>query len=395
MIRILRYLIAVIFAVFMSYVCFSYTSRPFLWFIPIWIVFFIILIIFHKKIIRIFAVNMTLLLAIFWLFELYASIFFNVPNAVEKERQIKKYIQPGEIAYGRNFNIYNKIYGYGPPKGVRVRDIFLKENQVYHNVVYTIDKNRLRTMPHLESPEKKAILCFGDSFVFGQLVEDNETYPYLLQKKLNGQYQVINFGFPGYGPHQMLRCLQLGIEKRAIRDRKAEYCFYLGMINHIYRATGKVHWGLAGPKYDFDDKGHLIFCGPFYSRGIYYFTQFCKRSDILHWMIFKYFRRSINHKDLIRYIAILNTSRLLFKKRYGGQFYVILWCKQDSFGNELKRLLRQYKIQYVMIENILPDFDWNRSESISKYVLKDGWHPNAKAYNGIASYLVKMIHRSG
>lgn len=52
---------------------------------------------------------------------------------------------------------------------------------------------------------KKNIIMLGDSFTFGENVKDNETFSYLLQKKLNQVdkgYQVINMGVPGYGIFQ-------------------------------------------------------------------------------------------------------------------------------------------------------------------------------------------------
>lgn len=51
--------------------------------------------------------------------------------------------------------------------------------------------------------KKKRILILGDSFTFGEEVNDNETYSYYLQEMLPFT-EVINFGVHGYGHDQML-----------------------------------------------------------------------------------------------------------------------------------------------------------------------------------------------
>ena len=56
---------------------------------------------------------------------------------------------------------------------------------------YARDKKKLR------------ILFLGDSFTFGDEVDDNETYPYYLQQMLPNT-EVINLGVHGYGHDQML-----------------------------------------------------------------------------------------------------------------------------------------------------------------------------------------------
>lgn len=54
---------------------------------------------------------------------------------------------------------------------------------------------------------KKRILVLGDSFTFGEEVNDTETYAYYLQQLLPGT-EVINFGVHGYGHDQMLLYLR-------------------------------------------------------------------------------------------------------------------------------------------------------------------------------------------
>lgn len=67
------------------------------------------------------------------------------------------------------------------------------------DVFIKIDKNGFRTMPILND-FNKTILTLGDSFTFGYGVNDNETYPFFLQKRFNDT-RVINAGYTdGYSP---------------------------------------------------------------------------------------------------------------------------------------------------------------------------------------------------
>ncbi len=61
---------------------------------------------------------------------------------------------------------------------------------------------------HFEKPTNwKRIAIIGDSFTFGEEVNDTETFSALLEKKLT-QTEVMNFGVHGYGIDQMLLRLE-------------------------------------------------------------------------------------------------------------------------------------------------------------------------------------------
>jgi hypothetical protein len=68
------------------------------------------------------------------------------------------------------------------------------------NVVTTLASG-LRTTGSLY-PENKNIHIFGDSFAFGFNVNDDEAFPSLLNKKVNN-YNILNYGVPGWGIIQM------------------------------------------------------------------------------------------------------------------------------------------------------------------------------------------------
>ena len=64
---------------------------------------------------------------------------------------------------------------------------------------YTINKNGARYNPNFEEKSSN-IAVFGDSFAFGRLVNDDETWPHLLSKKMNTN--VLNYAVGNYGLDQ-------------------------------------------------------------------------------------------------------------------------------------------------------------------------------------------------
>ncbi len=79
---------------------------------------------------------------------------------------------------------------------------------------------------------------------------------------LRDDTRIVNAGFHGYGPHQMLRSLETGRLDPILGDG-VEHVFYQGMAGHVPRAAGRVTWDLAGPLYEVGPEGGVDFVGPF------------------------------------------------------------------------------------------------------------------------------------
>lgn len=79
-------------------------------------------------------------------------------------------------------------------------------NRVKADILYSTDSRGLR-IPHSHmavatATEKVTIALLGDSYTFGQELEYEDTWGYLLEKSLGPQFKVLNFGVPGYGVDQ-------------------------------------------------------------------------------------------------------------------------------------------------------------------------------------------------
>ena len=62
---------------------------------------------------------------------------------------------------------------------------------------------------------RKKLFFYGCSFTYGMGVDDQQTFPFLIQKKLQ-DWQVYNYGVPAYGTLQALLQLQSQIERGPI-----------------------------------------------------------------------------------------------------------------------------------------------------------------------------------
>ena len=97
----------------------------------------------------------------------------------------------------------DRVVGYAPADGT-----FVIREPGWNNATITI-RQGLRINPNFDpSTTSNPILAVGESFVFGDQVSDGETWPALLERRLNRR--VVNGGVSGYGPLQaVLRAEQL------------------------------------------------------------------------------------------------------------------------------------------------------------------------------------------
>jgi len=303
--------------------------------------------------------------------------------------------------YKKGYHSTDEILGYAPIKTKTVSSIKYKGDELLYQVRYTIGNNGLRISPPSESVNSdQCILFFGDSFTFGEGVEDYEAMPYLVGKL--SKVKTHNFGFHGYGPHQMLSALEHGVVDRIV-DCKPTVAIYQALVEHIARSAGLSTWDKHGPKYSLSN-GTLKYDGHFDDHSS------MDRGDIISrvrvraqaqidksFFYRKYFtnsRYSIHDRDVELFIEIINASRNKFMNSYpGSAFHVILWdASSDSPNHRYSKMvqegLQKKGISLHIISNILPNLSERRSAyQISPY----DQHPNALAHTYIAQYVAKTI----
>ena len=277
--------------------------------------------------------------------------------------------------------------GYAPAKGHVTTFRRYAGDVLVYDVVYSIDEHGLRIPPPVR-PEgaDECILFFGGSFMFGEGLRDEETLPYRVGIETDGAYEIHNFGFHGYGPHQMLAALELGVVDESI-DCTPRFVVYQGSAFHIDRAAGLSTWEKGGPRFEPTDEGLVEYRGRWDPKRFEYpdwMTAVFEASYVLGKI--PSIHRPTNDDDTVRYFGILETTRRLVENRYpGAGFLVVFWDgPDDPLASELEA--RGFRV--IRVSTILTD----RDEHPDKYRLHalDG-HPNALAMAKIAERVARDV----
>lgn len=294
-------------------------------------------------------------------------------------------------------NISRDFLGYAPTANQQTRLKRYRDDDLIYTVTYSINENGLRIgPPYLESEENECILFFGGSFTFGEGVEDNETLPYRTGIETGGRYRIHNFGYHGYGPHQMLAALELGLVNRVV-DCEPRYVIYQGAPFHVHRVAGLSSWDRHGPYFELQDGPLVAYRGPFdeVPRSEGWFTRLVSASGLqkrisgLH--------RAPDGRDYDLFMGILETARLNVETAYPeAEFHIIFWDGPrkgvfplrlfDWSRPPLLSGLQQRGFRVHRITQILPD----SVNNARKYQIRDG-HPNARAHAKIARYLAREL----
>jgi hypothetical protein len=160
-------------------------------------------------------------------------------------------------------------------------------------VTHSKDRRRLthRPGPSGAGAPKPELWIFGGSFVHGWFVNDEETFPWLLQERLP-DYEVVNFGLGAYGAVQSL--MQF---KEALKGKSRPKAVILAYLcaqddwstysRNRMKLTASVHRGdpPVAPYARLDRDGSLR-----YAAAKMEFAEFplMRRSALMHWLERKY-----------------------------------------------------------------------------------------------------------
>jgi hypothetical protein len=92
-----------------------------------------------------------------------------------------------------------------------------------------------------EPDSRPRVLVLGDSFVFGEGVEEDERLTAVLEAKLSGAWRVDNLGMTGWGPDLMLRALETAGSE--LQPEAVLVCLY----THDFRRVHPLYAGIGFP----------------------------------------------------------------------------------------------------------------------------------------------------
>lgn len=87
------------------------------------------------------------------------------------------------------------------------------------------------------------------------------------------------------------------------------------------------------------------------------------------------------------FVGIVKKSEKIFRERYDGKFYVLLWTDESVVSAEILAKLAAQNISVIGIAAILPDLKTDGK----KYRIPIDGHPSSFAYEKIAEYLLTVL----
>jgi len=279
------------------------------------------------------------------------------------------------------------ILGYAPVKQKLFEKRYAGDDLIFE-ISWTIDADGLRVSPpYRGDANARSILFFGCSYTFGDGVNDEETMPYLVGLKTNAKYRVYNFGWPGYGPHQMLAAIEHGMVSDIVECEPA-YVIFTAIVDHTFRCAGRAIWDCHGPKYVVDGRGEVVYQGHF-DDGRGFENAIARRAKLQlrkSHLISRFFLKSINKDDVRLMVAIIDAAKKAIKADYPQcEFHVMMWDKKDMWiSDKILSGLKDKGIEAHLVSEILPDY----FDKPVKYQLSEiDDHPNQLAYELLAEYV--------
>ena len=280
------------------------------------------------------------------------------------------------------------LLGYALKKNIQTSIQGHHQGELLYDFTLTTNEHGFRQTPQSSSASTPAVLFLGGSFTFGHGVSDTETAPSVLQEAYSSTVKTFNFGVNGYGPHQMLAILENGIERQSVKDDKPTVAIYQAIPSHIDRVAGRAMWDQAGPRYRLDESQGVLYAGAFHGAVYNTLFTYLKKSQILNRMLAHWLnRQKPNPSDTNVFIEIIKKSARIFRERYGGEFYVLLWDFASPAHQDIVAHLVENNVNILHIADILPH-DQNQAHD---YRIPHDNHPNSLAHYHIAQYLRNLL----
>ena len=276
-----------------------------------------------------------------------------------------------------DWTIYERVLGYRARPDTKVEALAQLGDKVIFRKTYTIEPSGFRATPTSGTGEP-TWLFIGDSLVFGEGLNDDETIVSRFASRLGGKGRVLNLGMLGYGPNHLVRALETGAWDDRVQGKVAAVFTWI-MPHQLGRVTGDHVWLPLSPAYTLDREGRPVHRGDFIT---YWLTH--PVAGLGHlvrtrsaWMA-RAFRPTILEQQTELYVALLKRLQELVKERYGVPLVLIYdWPEglrrepDDEFLPLLKPILALGMPMVSIRKIVSPAVPWNT------YFIENDGHPTA------------------
>ena len=386
--RLVWLLLAAGFALLLSLAALKYSDHPVGWVATCWVGFFSVGLLFGRNVaFRVLCVN-----------GVFVSFGVGSSELILLHRE--KVAASGHH-YEGGMPVRNDWLGLAPAPSTVTHAWQTAGDKLVYDVHFTHDSLGLRVTPAPAEQPKGAVLFFGCSYVYGEGLNDEATLPFQASTASDRRYRIVNFGYGGYGAHQMLSALEHGLVEKVVGRDPVRYAIYVAIPEHVLRAVGRVAFQRHAPRYRLAPDGSVYFAGHFDDRAagwrgrVYRALQ--KSALYRFWAYEVRRRRGFTDADLQLYLGIVARSRDVLRTKYPGVgFRVMLWGDGSGLGRGLDQPiangLARLGIAVARVPDILPGYDGYIGGS--RYRLSAGdAHPDSVANAILARYMVTHVFK--
>ncbi len=323
--------------------------------------------------VRLVAINVAVILVCLAGFELYQGYGQSTQPLTWFE---------GTYTHGQYYTV-DPILGPAPKKNIVCTAIKKNSDETVYDVRYTIDGDGLRVTPKVPS-DAPICLFFGDSFTFGEGLNDMESLPAQVSVQSKLKVGAINFGFHGYGPQQALASLESGRVNEVVGGRAVKWAVYSTLPDHIFRTVGRYDFNLGTPRY-------VIRNGILERDGMYPPNTIIKKI-LGKSRVYRVITRAdvytpATDDDIDRYIKVVLAIRAKVRSTYGIDLTVLLWGENAMASDpNYPRIVAAFKQNKVTVISVERDI-FGSHYGTENYTIRGDGHPNALANHVIAAYI--------
>lgn len=307
-----------------------------------------------------------------------SSAFRN--NLIKKEIKSKAYSQKDKLIW------YRYIPNLSPPVNVKL----LVWKRVIYNINYASDSygRRIGVKQEYFKKERKHAIFFWWSYTFGEGIPYNETFPYILEKKLEDTISY-NYGFRWFWPHQTALLFENHlniVNSKSVpeQDWFAIYTYIDEHHNRVFWWSRYLWYGASTP--DIRIVGRDINIS---LRN----SLFIKIAKIMRESsTFRYFNISItypkNTHHYKRFSDIINYTKEQYKDTFpNGHFYVAIYPDRAKKDLNWIKFLDE---DIIVIDVPMPkNFESNKEYYVIDKIYDH--HPNGNLNRYFVKYLLKVI----
>lgn len=266
-----------------------------------------------------------------------------------------------------------KIY----PNSICEGDVIF-HNKVIKTIKVGIDSNGFRRSPDDYDKNKPSIVFTGCSYVFGYMLEDNQTLPWLVSKLTHRK--VYNTGYHGNGTQHMLVDFQSKEFWKKIPD--ADTFIYVFISDHIRRLKSPTNLTDANfyPTYELLPNGKLKAVVP--SKEFINANAETRIRNKKLTFINSYGDGFQNPETRALFLAVLSESKKIIKsKNPKARFIIFDVCSDKDIDNYLIK----NKFEVISVYDLLGSYSYEK-----KYMTLNN-HPNAAFWKLVSPKLVSKL----